>query len=456
MRPLYFDGILTVREQIVPSTADLASDGTFCQISHVKVLLISIGRLPWYRKGAPLHFFYTPRLGLPYIAAVTPPEHDVEILDGVQLEDIDFDQGVDLVGFSILTPFANASYEAADRFRSRGVRVVMGGQHTTLMPEEAAQHADAVVVGEGEELWPRLLDDIEHNGLKRTYRQDTPVDFARLPAPSYACIRNTDYMVKNGFQLVRGCPHGAQCAYCIAPRMFGTEYRCIPVRQALEQIEACAEADGVSGINVSACCALNNRPYMRTFAEAVRPLAVNWCGGALLHLIDDDDYLGLLADSGCTCIYTETEVTSERKDPAKHALYCDVAGKLRELGIDISYNFTVGLDVDTEEVFAEVEAFIEQGRLSRELCAVQFYVPWPNTPAYNRMEQAGRILSRDWSRYDNTHVVFTPKRMSVEALGGAESRSLPLTRLRCAAATSPPRGEVGARESPLPSGERSP
>jgi len=385
----------------------------------VNILLISMGRLPWYREGAPLHFFYTPRLGLPYIATVTPSEHDVEILDGVQLEDIDFDQDIDLVGFSILTPFANATYEAADRFRSRGVRVVMGGQHTTLMPQEAARHADAVVVGEGEEIWPKLLDDIERNDLRRTYRQDTPVDFARLPAPDYSCIRNTDYMVKNGFQLVRGCPHGAQCAFCIAPRIFGSEHRCIPVRQALEHIRECAGADGVSGINVSACCALNNKPYMRTFAEAIKPLGVNWCGGALLHLINDDDYLELLADSGCTCIYTETEVTSERKDPAKHALYCNVARKLRSQGIDISYNFTVGLDTDTEKVFSEVDAFIEQAQLSRELCAVQLYVPWPNTPAYNGMEEEGRILHKDWSHYDNTHVVFTPKRMSVEALTGA-------------------------------------
>jgi len=385
----------------------------------VKILLISIGRLPWYKRGEPLYFFYTPRLGLPYIAAVTPPEHDVEILDGVQLEDIDFDRSVDLVGFSILTPFANASYEAADRFRSRGVHVVMGGQHATLMPEEAARHADAVVVGEGEEIWPRLLADIEKNELKKTYRQDTPVDFAKLPAPSYSCIRNDDYMVKNGFQVVRGCPHGAQCAFCITPRMFGTDYRCIPAHRALEQIEACAGASGASGINVSACCALNNRPYMRTFAEAIRPLGVSWCGGALLHLINDDDYLKLLADSGCTCIYTETEVTSERKDPAKHALYCDVARKLRDHGIGISYNFTVGLNVDTEEVFSEVDAFIKRGQLSRELCAIQLYVPWPNTPAYNRMEKEGRILSRDWSSYDNMHVVFTPKHMTVEALARA-------------------------------------
>jgi radical SAM superfamily enzyme YgiQ (UPF0313 family) len=385
----------------------------------VNILLISIGRLPWYREGAPLYFFYTPRLGLPSIAAVTPAEHDVEILDGVGIEDIDFDQAVDLVGFSLLTPFANASYEAADRFRSRGIPVVMGGQHATLMPREAAQHADAVVVGEGEDIWPGLLRDLENGALKRIYLQDTPVDFAALPAPRYSCIRNTEYMVRNGFQLVRGCPHGGQCEFCIAPRIFGTSYRSIPVTRALERIEECAGADGISGINVSACCALNNRPYMRGFAEAVKPLGVNWCGGALLHLINDDAYLKLLADSGCTCVYTETGVTSERKDPAGHARYRSVARKLRDLGIDISYNFTVGLDGDTEDVFAEVDAFIEQAGLSRELCAVQLYVPWPNTPAFSRMQEEGRILTTDWSLYDNTHVVFKPKRMTVDALSAA-------------------------------------
>src|ERR1039458_1700465 len=109
----------------------------------MKIRLISVGRLPWYRKGGRLFFFYTPRMGLPYIAAVTPPEWEVAILDGVQVEDIDFDERVDLVGFSVLTPFANATYRAAALYRKRGVKVVMGGVHPTLLPEEAKQHADA-------------------------------------------------------------------------------------------------------------------------------------------------------------------------------------------------------------------------------------------------------------------------------------------------------------------------
>lgn len=402
------------------------SDGharTQCaMVPIVKLLLISIGRMPWYQDGAPLHFFYTPRLGLPSLAAVTPPEWEIEILDGIQVDDIDYGQEVDLVGFSFLTPFANDSYEAADRFRARGIPVVMGGVHTSLMPDEAGEHSDAVVIGEGEEIWPGLLQDVCSGTLKSAYKQDEPVGFEQVPTPKYSLLKDTGYMVKNGIQLVRGCPYGAECHFCIVPGLFGTSYRATPVDKALDQIRECAADTGASGVNVSACCALNHKTYMEELARAITPLGISWCGGALLHQINDDKYIELLARAGCNCIYTETEVVSPRKDNKKFALYCDVAHKLRENGIGISYNFTVGIDTDTKDVFDEVEHFIDAAELQRELCAVQLYVPWPNTEAYNHLEKEGRIIDRDWSHYDNMHVVFQPKLMTIEELGSRAAK----------------------------------
>ena len=382
----------------------------------MKLQLISVGRLPWYREGGKLFFFYTPRLGLPYIAAVTPPDWKVEILDGVQVEDINFRKKVDLVGFSVLTPFANDAYRAADMFRRRGVKVVMGGVHPTLVPEEVKAHADSVVVGEGEEVWPQLLKDFSRDKLKPFYVQEKPVAFDSLPTPRYSEIRGGKYFVARGIQIVRGCPYGRDCKFCIVPKLFGKTYRTMPVKRAMEEVGKIAEDGGASGVNVSACCALNHTAYIRSFAGAIREMNVKWCGGGLIHRLGDRRLMKLFKESGCECIYTESEVTSKRKNAAKYRKYCDVVRMIRDYGITISYNFTVGFDDDNREVIDDVLSFVEKTGLDRNLCAVQLFAPWPNTDEHVRLEKEGRIIDRDWSRYDNTMVVFRPKLMSVEEL----------------------------------------
>ncbi len=382
----------------------------------MRLRLISVGRLPWYREGGQLFFFYTPRLGLPYIATVTPPGWDVEILDGVQVEDIDFSKKYDLVGFSVLTPFANDTYRAADIYRGKGVKVVMGGVHPTLVPEEARKHADSVVVGEGEEVWPRLLTDFRHNKLKPFYVQKQPVNFRSLPSPEYSLIKGGKYFVARGIQIVRGCPYGRDCKFCIVPRLFGRTYRTMPVKRAMKEVEKIAEDSRGSGVNVSACCALNHTSYIRSFAEAIRPMNVKWCGGGLIHRLGDRRLMKLFRDSGCDVIYTESEVTSKKKNAAKYRKYCDVVRMILDHGIAISYNFTVGFDEDGMEVIDDVQSFIGKTGLDRNMCAVQLFAPWPNTDECLRLEKEGRIVDRDWSRYDNTMVVFRPKQMTVDEL----------------------------------------
>ena len=388
----------------------------------MKLRLISVGKLPWYRQGEPLAFFYTPRLGLPYLAAVTPLEWDVDILDGVQADEINFDEPADLVGFSILTPFAEASYRAADAYRKRRVPVVMGGVHPTLLPEEAKRHADAVVIGEGEEAWRVLLRDLAAGRLKDFYGP-VSVRFDALPTPKYSLLRNVaGYAVASAIQLVRGCPHGRECRFCTVPRVFGNTYRTIPVEKAVKEILVCREASGVAGVNVAACCALNHREYMRDFARAIEPMQVRWCGGALLHRLDDAPFLATLNKAGCEVIYTESEAPSRRKDPRKFATYCDVVAKIHDHGMKISYNFTLGLDSDGKEILEDTLSFIETAGLSRELCALQLFTPWPDTEAYRELDRAGRILDRDWTHYDNTRVVFQPLGMTVEELKALCSR----------------------------------
>lgn len=186
----------------------------------MKILLISPdlkGSVFRYSRSE-VRTFSFPRLTLPLLAALTPPEHSVRLIDE-SVEDIDFDAQVDLVGISLLTFLAPRGYEIADRFRERGVQVVLGGIHASALPEEALQHADSVVVGEAEEIWPTLLRDVERGQLQRIYKAERRPSLARLPRPRLDLLYRKGYLNANCVQATRGCPFG--CDFCSVTNFFG-------------------------------------------------------------------------------------------------------------------------------------------------------------------------------------------------------------------------------------------
>src|SRR4030042_6934127 len=242
----------------------------------MKLKLISVGRLPWYAKGASAFSFFYPRLGLLYISALTPPDWDVEICDGVGLTDIDFTDSVDLVGFSVLTPFAHETYKAASIFQQKGVKVIMGGIHPTLMPKEAKEYADTVVIGEGESVWNKLLEDFKNNRLKDFYKSEELVSLASLPIPRYSILNKENYAAIKAVQIIRGCPYGQSCKFCILPAIFGKKFIFMPVEKAIEEIKILEEMQSDKELIISGCCALNNWDYIKSFATALKPLYIKW------------------------------------------------------------------------------------------------------------------------------------------------------------------------------------
>lgn len=382
----------------------------------MKLKLISMGCMPWYLRGQQSFSFYYPRLGLPYLAAVTPSNWKVEILDAVGIEDIDFNEQVDLVGFSVLTPFANQSYQAASRYRKNGVKVILGGVHSTLLPEEAKEYADSVVIGEGENVWQELLENFAKNSLRKFYLSKEPVNLNSLPDPKYSLLMKENYSTLRVISLIRGCPRGDKCSFCLVPRMFGKRYRTMPIEKIIEQIHLLQGMQGGKRIIIIGCCALNNSDYMRTFAEAVKPMNIEWEGSGLLPELNNKKFLKLLKESGCKNVYTESGVVSRRKDAEEFDDYCEAIHKLHDSGISISYNFTIGCDNDDRNVFGDIINFIAENSLHRERCAIQLFTPWPNTGTFNKLDEAGRIIDKNWANYDNTKVVFKPKLMSVQDL----------------------------------------
>lgn len=382
----------------------------------MKLKLFSVGRLPWYSRNPSAYSFFYPRLGLVYIAAATPPEWEVEILEGVNLTDINFNEEVDLVGFSVLTPFAEDTYKAASLFRNNGVRVVMGGVHPTLMPQEAKKYADAVVIGEGENIWPKVIDDFKNRSLKDFYNSDTPVDMASLPVPNYSILNKKDYTAIKAIQVIRGCPHGKQCKFCIVPQLFGKQARFMPIEKAIKEIRLLNELQSEKELLLSGCCSLNNWSYITSFASALKELNIKWRGSGQLARLDNDQLIKLLQESGCRCIYTESGSVSKKNNPKEYNKTCNVIKKIQDTGIRISYNFTVGFDNEGVSIFEDINEFVEKTNLRKDMCFVQLFVPWPNTPTYNKLDREKRIINKNWMDYNNTKVVYLPKLMSIEEL----------------------------------------
>lgn len=357
--------------------------------------------------------FWFPRLSLPVLAAYTPPEVEVRLLDE-SIEDIDFDEEVDLVGISVMTFLAPRAYEIAREFRARGVKVVLGGIHPTAVPEEAIQHADSVVIGEAEELWPALICDFQHGELKPFYKSNRLPPLENLPHARRDLLKEGAYLTANCLQASRGCPYG--CEFCTVTGIFGKAYRLRPVRDVVRELESMPPGytvfvdDNIAG----------NRRYSMELFEAIKPIGIAWAGQASVTLADDEELLKKAAESGCCAFFLGIESLSQenlksvRKGFNRVEKYGEVIKKFFDHGISITAGIIFGFDGDDESVFERTVEFLEKNKITMATPAI--LTPLPGTPLYKKLEKEGRILDRNLQRYDGRNVVFMPRLMSPETL----------------------------------------
>src|SRR2546426_813329 len=244
-----------------------------------------------------------PQLTMPLLAAYTPDHWEVSHTDEI-VQRVDFNQPVDLVGITANTPAAPHAYGLAREFRRRGVAVVIGGAHAPPLPPEGAQHADAVVVGEGELVWPQLLADFERGELKRTYKSGALPDLKNMPAPRRDLIKGRSYG-KGVTLATRGCPFA--CEYCTIPQMYQRRMRYRPVGEVV------AEIRGMPGRalifwddNIGA-----NRAYAKELFAAIAPLKRGWTSQCTADVAFDDEFLSLAARSGCKALFLGLETISQ-------------------------------------------------------------------------------------------------------------------------------------------------
>ena len=354
-----------------------------------------------------------PPLGMAMIAALTPPDVEVSLTDE-NVTRIDFLKDVDLVGITSLTRTSQRAYEIADAFRAMGKKVVLGGIHPSMLPEEAIQHADAVVIGEAEGIWPGLIADFQTNKLQKTYRQSARPGLAGLPHPRRDLFAKRSYFFTNTIYTTRGCPYS--CSFCTVTSFFGHTYRCRPVAEVINEIKTLNLKKLVVFLDDNI---VGNPKYSKELFKALMPLKIKWVGQCSVTIAKDDELLKLAAASGCVDLFIGLESLSPDSlkaiDKKTNSVdeYDTIIKKLHDAGIGIHGFFIFGLDGDDVDSFRRTVRFAQNSRL--ESAQFDILTPYPGTAIFASLEKEGRILTKDWAQYGHD-LMFEPKALSREIL----------------------------------------
>jgi len=351
-------------------------------------------------------------LTFPILAALTSEKHIIDFIEG-DFQDIDFSKKHDLVGISSITAAAPLTYKISDEFRKRGVTVVLGGWHPTALPHEAKQHADSVVIGEAEETWPQLLIDFEKNRLKSFYEISRPVDPKLIPHP------RTDIYPKKAsivIRATRGCVN--RCEFCsIRSMKFRHNFRMRNIKDVIEEIKALTSKSFIFYDNSLTI----NPTYTKQLFKELKGLNKKFVAmGTTNVLAKDDELLKLASDAGCISWAIGFESISQEslkiagKNTNRVDQYQIAIKKIHDYGMWIQGWFVFGFDADTLDIFNDTNEFIRKNEI--DLPEPLILTPFPGTPLYDRLNVEGRILTKDWSKYDTKHVVFQPKNMTADEL----------------------------------------
>ncbi len=383
-------------------------------------LLSPKGRLYRHRGGIFKRSLRYAPLTLPTLASLIPSEvdHDVKLFDE-GIDEIPLDLQADIVGITVITGTAPRSYRLAEHFRSRGITVVLGGPHVTLVPEDAAPHADAIVVGYAEESWPRLIRDFVAGNLQSRYDQIPNLDLANLPPVRRDLLPADRYVTTAVFEATRGCGHN--CDFCVVPSAWGRKPYQKPIAEIVDDIRRTGTRKAIFiDLNI-----ISDRQYAAALFDALTPLRLQWYGLATTLLARDPELLAACARSGCRGLLVGLESISAaglkaaRKGFQRPEDFKQIIATFHDAGIAIQGCFAFGFDSDRPDVFERTAEFAVDARI--DLPRFSVLTPFPGTPLFARLEREGRIVSRDFELYDGQHVVFQPTHMSPsELLAGTE------------------------------------
>jgi radical SAM superfamily enzyme YgiQ (UPF0313 family) len=355
-------------------------------------------------------------LTLPTVAAATPKDVDVFINDE-RVEDIDYNSGADLVGITFMSRLAKKGYEIAAEFKKRGTTVVFGGIHSTAMPEEALQYADAVVLGEAEGAWPQLIEDFQKGQLQPLYQSKEPPSLQGLPFARRDLLKSKKYISTNVMQATRGCPYA--CSFCFTHKFFRKSYRMRPIREVMAEIGTLPGKDVLFlDDNI-----IGSREYALEFFTALRKKKKWWFSQCDITLAKDEELLRAASRSGCKVLLVGFETLSNKnlrnskKGWSRADEYAKLIKRLHENGIGIIASFIVGFDDDNEMVFEEILDFLLENKVEFMQCNPLALFPGTDVVEKNAIANDSR-LDRWWlSGFPHHYKAFhKPKSMSIDDL----------------------------------------
>jgi radical SAM superfamily enzyme YgiQ (UPF0313 family) len=366
-----------------------------------------------------------PSLSLLTLAGMTPPQHEIIYMDVQDLQQLDaLPQDFDLVAISSFSAQIGEAYTLADRYRELSVPVVLGGLHVTSLPDEALEHGDVVVVGEGEVVWLEVLRDAEAGMLKRRYSSfdGSELEMADAPMPAFELLDISNYN-RLTVQTSRGCP--LRCEFCAASVLLTRRYKQKSIAQVLAEIDRICEIWPRPFIEFADDNAFVHRPYWKELLPQLKQRRVKWFAETDLSVHEDEQLLRMMRESGCAevLIGFESPILPglqglELKNDWKRKRwpqYIEAVERIQNNGIRVNGCFILGLDGHGPDIFDAVFDFAVQAKLYD--VQVTYQTPFPGTPLYQRLESENRLLYPGaWERCTLFDVNYQPTPMTVSEL----------------------------------------
>ena len=360
-------------------------------------------------------------LGLVTVAACTPADVDIEIVDEY-LQPIPYDTDADLVALGAKTSCVTHAYEVAAEFRKRGTPVVLGGIHASLRPDEALEHVDHVVINEAEKTWPKFVELFKQGKAPKVMKDEGFPPMEEIPVPAWDRLKGGDYLFHQ-IQTTRGCPF--RCRFCSVPDISGQEFRFKPIENIAKEIAALPPSsflkEKMKALYFVDDNFISRLRYTKDLLKSLVPLYKagqlgEWSAETTLNVSRDEELLDLFAEAGCSTLIIGIESISESTLLAmdKTVNFCltyqEALHRIHARGMSVVGNFIVGFDTDTITVFRDILDFVNENNILYPFFSI--LTPMPGTKLHEDYEKEGRLDHSNWAEYDTRHVVFEPKNMS--------------------------------------------
>ena len=355
-----------------------------------------------------------PSLALLTIAEMFYKEHKV-IIENENIEEIHYDEPVDIVGITVTVDVMPRAVQIAGKFRESGIPVVAGGIHITAYPESSAAYFDAICVGMAETTWPQIIKDLQNNSLKKIYRCKDGIRGDEIISPAYDFIDRSKYLYTNVVSTSRGCPF--QCDFCYnSCDAYKNLYINRPVKDVIKDIQSL----GIKHVMFIDDNFIGNPAWTREFLQAVKPLKIKWNAAVSANIGSMPDLLDEMKDAGCQSLFigfeslNENAVKNVHKRQNSVGKYESLVKEIHKRGIMINASFVFGLDGDDVSTFRTTLDWIVKNKI--ETVTSHILTPYPGTRVYDEFVQQNRIIDDDLSKYNTANVVFAPKNMTPQEL----------------------------------------